>query len=91
MAAIIYTVLKEFFVEIHGHPVKARILSPVNDERSFTFQVSSHFKSNSESDANIPASTFTSYANAERHLFSYLDAFQNTLDLGGDVAPGVNF
>lgn len=91
MAAIIYMVLKEFFVEIHGHPVKARILSPIQDENIFTFQVSSYFKNSSERDANIPASTFTSYATAERHLFSYLEAFQNTLDLGGDVAQGINF
>ena len=91
MAAIIYTVIKEFFVEIHGHPVKARILSPINDDKNFSFQVNSYFKSNSEQDANIPASTFTSYANAERHLLGYLEAFQNTMDLGGDVAPGVNF
>ena len=91
MTAIIYTVLKEFFIEIHGHPVKARIMSPIHNENTFSFQVSSYFKKNSESDANIPASTFTSYANAERHLFGYLEAFQNTLDLGGDVAPGINF
>lgn len=91
MAAIIYSVIKEFFIEIHGHPVKARILSPINDDKSFTFQVNLHFRNNSEQEANIPASTFTSYANAERHLLGYLEAFQNTLDLGGDVAPGVNF
>ncbi|WP_412467800.1 hypothetical protein [Pedobacter sp. KLB.chiD] len=91
MAAIIYTVIKEFFVEIHGHPVKARILSPINDDKTFTFQVSLNFKNASEQEANIPASTFTSYANAERHLLGYLEAFQNTLDLGGDVAPGVDF
>ncbi|SDH07874.1 hypothetical protein SAMN05421827_11638 [Pedobacter terrae] len=91
MAAIIYTVIKEFFVEIHGHPVKARILSPINDDKNFSFQVNSYFKNSSEQEANVPASTFTSYANAERHLLGYLEAFQNTMDLGGDVAPGVNF
>ncbi len=91
MAAIIYTIVKEFFVSIHGHPVKARIMSPVNDEHSFTFQVSLHFKNKSHSDPNEPASTFTSYANAERHLFGYLEAFQNTLDLGGEIAEGTWF
>ncbi|MFF5379840.1 hypothetical protein [Pedobacter suwonensis] len=91
MAAIIYTVIKEFFVEIHGYPVKARILSPLNDDKTFTFQVSSHFKNTSGREANVPASTFTSYANAERHLLGYLEAFQNTLDLGGEVAPGNAF
>jgi len=91
MAAIIYTVIKEFFVEIHGYPVKARILSPINDDKTFTFQVSSHFKNTSGHEANVPASTFTSYANAERHLLVYLEAFQNTLDLGGEVAPGNAF
>ncbi|SER57034.1 hypothetical protein [Pedobacter rhizosphaerae] len=91
MPATIYSIIKEFYAEIHGHPVKARIISPIQDENTFTFQVSSYFKKNSDSEANVPASTFTSYANAERHLFGYLEAFQNTIDLGGDVAPGVNF
>lgn len=91
MSAIIYTILKEFFVIIHGHPVKARIMSPVNDENSFTFQVSFHFKNNSGADANVPTSTFTSYATAERHLLGYLEAFQNAMDLGGGIAEGTNF
>ncbi|MFD2288660.1 hypothetical protein GJU39_11260 [Pedobacter petrophilus] len=91
MAAIIYTIVKEFFVNIHGHPVKARIMSPINDQQSFTFQVSLHFKSKSDSDPNEPASTFTSYANTERHLLGYLEAFQNTLDLGGVIAEGAKF
>jgi hypothetical protein len=91
MPVTIYSIVKEFYAEIHGHPVKARIISPIQDENTFTFQVSSYFKKSSDSEANVPASTFTSYANAERHLFGYLEAFQNTLDLGGDVAPGVNF
>ena len=91
MAIVIYTVLKEFFVEIHGHAVKARILSPVHNANTFTFQISLFFKSKSASDANEPASTFTSYATAERHLLSYLEDFQNTLDLGGEVAQGSNF
>lgn len=91
MSAIIYNVLKEFFVEIHGHAVKARILSPISDENTFKFQISLYFKSKSDADANEPASTFTSYANAERHLLAYLEAFQNTLDLGGEVAEGSKF
>ncbi|MCX2431195.1 MULTISPECIES: hypothetical protein [unclassified Pedobacter] len=91
MSAIIYNILKEFFVLIHEHPVKARIMSPVNDENSFTFQISLHFKNNSSADANIPNSTFTSYATAERHLLGYLDAFQNTMDLGGSIAEGTRF
>lgn len=91
MAAIIYSVLKEFFVEIHGYPVKARILSPVNDENTFTLQVSLYFKSKSSADANEISSSFTSYSNAERHLLAYLEAFQNTLDLGGEVAKGNKF
>lgn len=91
MAAIIYTVLKEFFVEIHNHQVKARILSPIHDENVFTFQISHYFKNKSDADANDSKSTFNSYANAERHLLSYLEDFQNTLDLGGDIAEGVKF
>lgn len=91
MAATIYSVLKEFFVEIHNHQVKARILSPIHDENLFIIQVSLYFKSKSDADAYDPTSTFTSYANAERHLLGYLEAFQNTLDLGGDVAEGSKF
>lgn len=91
MSAVIYNVIKEFFVEIHGHPVKARILSPINDENSFKFQISLYFKSKHNADESEPASTFTSYANAERHLLAYLEAFQNTLDLGGEVAEGSKF
>jgi len=91
MSAVIYTILKEFFVEIHGHSVKARIMSPINDEHSFKFQISLYFKNKTDADPNEPASTFTSYANAERHLLSYLEAFQNTLDLGGEVAEGSKF
>ncbi|WP_421944499.1 hypothetical protein [Pedobacter sp.] len=91
MAAIIYSVLKEFFVEIHNHQVKARILSPIHDENLFTFQVNLYFKNKSDADANNPSSTFNSYATTERHLLSYLEAFQNTLDLGGDVAEGAKF
>lgn len=91
MAIVIYTVLKEFFVEIHGHAVKARIMSPIHDAHTFTFQISLFFKNKSHADPNEPASTFTSYANAERHLLGYLEAFQNTLDLGGDIAPGNKF
>ncbi|RDC56416.1 hypothetical protein DU508_12515 [Pedobacter chinensis] len=91
MSAVIYTILKEFFVEIHGHSVKARIMSPINNENSFKFQISLYFKNKSDADPNEPASTFTSYANAERHLLSYLEAFQNTLDLGGEVAEGSKF
>ncbi|MDN3586366.1 hypothetical protein QWY86_06790 [Pedobacter aquatilis] len=91
MAVIIYSVLKEFFVEIHNHQVKGRILSPINDENLFTIQVNLYFKNKSDADANDPTSTFTSYANAERHLLGYLEAFQNTLDLGGIVAEGAKF
>ncbi|WP_316736312.1 hypothetical protein [Pedobacter aquatilis] len=91
MAATIYSVLKEFFVEIHNHQVKARILSPIHDENLFIIQVNLYFKSKSDADANDPTSTFTSYANAERHLLGYLEAFQNTLDLGGIVAEGTRF
>ena len=91
MSIVIYTILKEFFVEINGHPVKARIMSPIHKEGTFTFQVSLFFKSKGDADANEPASTFTSYANAERHLLSYLEAFKNTMDLGGEVAQGNNF
>lgn len=91
MSVVIYNILKEFFVEVHGHPVKARIMSPINDENSFKFQISHYFKSKSDADANEPAATFTSYANAERHLLAYLEAFQNTLDLGGEIAEGSNF
>ncbi|RZL34325.1 MAG: hypothetical protein EOO96_10195 [Pedobacter sp.] len=91
MSAVIYNVIKEFFVEIHGYPVKARIMSPISDKNSFKFQISHYFKSKSDSDASEPASTFTSYANAERHLLAYLEAFQNTLDLGGEVAEGSKF
>ena len=91
MPAVIYSVVKEFFVEIHHHPVKARILSPINDEIIFKFQVSLYFKSKSDADTSEPSSTFNSYANAERHLLAYLEAFQNTMDLGGEVAQGSNF
>lgn len=91
MSAIIYTILKEFFVEIHQHHVKARIMSPINDNSVFVFQTSLYYKSKSNSDPNQPASTFTSYANAERHLLQYLEEFQNTIDLGGHVAEGTNF
>ncbi|TCD11189.1 hypothetical protein EZ449_06780 [Pedobacter frigidisoli] len=91
MSAVIYTILKEFFVEVHGHGVKARIMSPINDDSVFVFQISLFYKSKSDSDAYEPASTFTSYANAERHLLQYLEGFQNTLDLGGEIAPGNSF
>jgi hypothetical protein len=91
MSAIIYTVLKEFFVTANGHSIKARIMSPVNDDKVFVFQISSFYKSKTDSDAYEPASTFTSYANAERHLLQYLEGFQNTLDLGGAIAPGHSF
>lgn len=91
MSVIIYTILKEFFVEVNGHAIKARIMSPINDDSMFMFQISSFYKSKSDSDAYEPASTFTSYANAERHLLQYLEGFQNTLDLGGEIAPGNSF
>lgn len=91
MSAIIYTIIKEFYVEIHGHAVKARIMSPINDDQNFMFQVNSYFKNTSEADAHIPNSDFNSYATAERHLLAYLEAFQNTMDLGGAVAPGAAF
>ena len=91
MSAVIYTILKEFFVEVHGHSIKARIMSPINDDSKFVFQTSAYYKSKSGVDAYEPASTFTSYATAERHLLQYLEGFQNTLDLGGEVAPGTTF
>ncbi|WP_146202912.1 hypothetical protein [Pedobacter paludis] len=91
MSIIIYTILKEYFVEIHNHPVKARIMSPVSDENVFVFQTSLYYKSKSHLDANQPASSFTSFANAERHLLQYLEEFQNTLDLGGEIAQGSTF
>ncbi|MDY0905640.1 hypothetical protein [Pedobacter sp. CFBP9032] len=91
MSAVIYTIIKEFFVNIHGHSVKARIMSPVNAADTFTFQINLHFRNKVASDPNVPASTFNSYANAERHLLAYLEAFQNTLDLGGDIAEGTSF
>ena len=91
MSAVIYTVIKEFFVEVNGHAIKARIMSPINDDKIFIFKISSFYKSKTHADAYEPASTFTSYANAERHLLQYLEGFQNTLDLGGDIAPGSSF
>ncbi|TCD29141.1 hypothetical protein EZ456_02975 [Pedobacter psychrodurus] len=91
MSAVIYTVLKEFFVEVNGHAIKARIMSPINDGKVFVFKISSFYKSKTNADAYEPASTFTSYANAERHLLQYLEGIQNTLDLGGDIAPGNTF
>jgi len=91
MPTIIYTILKEYFVDIHAHPVKARIMSPVNDNKVFVFQTNLYYKNKGQSDPNQPASTFTSFPNAERHLLQYLEEFQNTLDLGGDVAPGAKF
>ena len=91
MSAVIYTVIKEFFVEVNGHPIKARIMSPINDDKIFVFKISSFYKSKTDADAYEPASTFTSYANAERHLLQYLEKFQNTLDLGGGIAPGNTF
>ena len=91
MSAVIYTVIKEFFVEVNGHPIKARIMSPINDDKIFVFKISSFYKSKTDADAYEPASTFTSYANAERHLLQYLEGFQNTLDLGGGIAPGNAF
>jgi len=91
MPAVIYTVLKEFFVEVNGHAIKARIMSPINDDKVFVFKISSFYKSKTDADAYEPASTFTSYANAERHLLQYLEGFQNTLDLGGGIAPGNAF
>jgi len=91
MSAVIYTVLKDFFVEVKGHAIKARIMSPINDDKVFVFKISSFYKSKTDADAYEPASTFTSYANAERHLIQYLEDFQNTLDLGGDIAPGNRF
>jgi len=91
MSATIYTIIKEFFVQIHGNAVKARILSPINDDEKFIFQINFYFRNNSEAEPNVPNFSFNSYATAERHLLSYLEAFQNTLDLGGDVAPGTTF
>ncbi|MCX2574710.1 hypothetical protein [Pedobacter sandarakinus] len=91
MSAIIYTILKELYVEIHGHGVKARIMSPINSENSFTFQINAYFKKSSDGESNIPSAMFTSYANAERHLLSYLEDFQNTLDLGGEIAVNTKF
>ncbi|KLT66480.1 hypothetical protein [Pedobacter sp. BMA] len=91
MSAIIYSILKEFYVEVHGHAVKARIMSPINHPDTFVFQTSLFYKSNAEADAYEPASTFNSYATAERHLLQYLETFQNALDLGGEVAKGTAF
>lgn len=91
MPATIYTIIKEFYADIHGHAIKARIMSPVQDDSTFIFQVNLYYKSKSDAEAHEPASKFTSYANAERHLLQYLEGFQNTLDLGGDVARGANF
>ncbi|QDW23725.1 hypothetical protein FFJ24_002325 [Pedobacter sp. KBS0701] len=91
MSAVIYTVIKEFFVEVNGHAVKARIMSPINDGKVFVFKISSFYKSKTDADAYEPASTFNSYSNAERHLLQYLEGFQNTLDLGGEIAPGNTF
>ncbi|UKT62385.1 hypothetical protein [Pedobacter mucosus] len=91
MSAVIYTILKEYFIEVHNHPVKARIMSPIHDSEKFIFQTSLFYKSKSSDDANKPLATFTSFATAERHLLQYLEEFQNTVDLGGHVAPGSNF
>lgn len=91
MSVVIYTILKEYFVEIHSHPVKARIMTPVHGSEVFIFQTSLYYKSKSDSDPNQPLSAFTSFANAERHLLQYLEEFQNTLDLGGHVASGSHF
>ncbi|WP_431292387.1 hypothetical protein [Pedobacter sp. P26] len=66
-------------------------MSPINDDKIFVFKISSFYKSKTDADAYEPASTFTSYANAERHLLQYLEGFQNTLDLGGEIAPGNTF
>jgi len=91
MSTVIYTILKEFFVEVNNHPIKARIMSPINNDKVFVFQISSFYKSQTDAEAHEPASTFTSYANAERHLLQYLEGFQNTLDLGGAIAAGNRF
>ncbi|WP_316803926.1 hypothetical protein [Pedobacter nototheniae] len=90
MPATIYTILKEYFVEIHAHGLKARIMSPIYDQKTFTFQTNLHYRSKSHPEGNKPASTFNSFATAERHLLQYIEEFQNTLDLGGDVIPGTN-
>ncbi|PWS26558.1 hypothetical protein DHW03_17455 [Pedobacter yonginense] len=66
-------------------------MSPISDEKVFVFQTSLYYKSKSHLDGNRPASTFTSFANAERHLLQYLEEFQNTLDLGGEIVRGTHF
>ncbi|WP_443939833.1 hypothetical protein [Pedobacter sp. MW01-1-1] len=91
MSAKIYTVLKEYYVEIHDRPIKARILSQVNRDNVFVFQTSAFYKNRNHAEPHEPVSTFTSFANAERHLFQYLEEFQNTLDLGGEVTEGNRF
>ncbi len=91
MAAHIYSILKEYFIEIHGHAVKARIMSPINDDHIFVFQTNLYYQSKASNPAHKPESTFNSFINAERHLLQYLEEFQNTLDLGGGVAEGTKF
>ncbi|MFC4212636.1 hypothetical protein ACFOWA_15680 [Pedobacter lithocola] len=88
MIPVIYTVLKEYFTEIHSNPVKARIMSPVNKEDIFVFQTSLFYKNHNSSDAHEPSASFTSFATAERHLLQYLEEFQSALDMGGSASAG---
>lgn len=91
MAATVFIVVKEYFAEIHQHSIKARILSQMNDDNTFIFQLSHYYKRTSELEAKVPSSHFTSFSNAERHLLQYLDEMQNTLDLGGAVEAAMAF
>ena len=88
MQPVIYTVLKEYFTEIHSNPIKARIMSPINKADIFVFQTSLYYKNYNSNDAYEPSASFTSFATAERHLFQYLEEFQSALDMGGGTAPG---
>ena len=88
MQPVIYTVLKEYFTEINTHPIKARIMSPVNKEEVFVFQTSLFYKNYNSSDPYEPSASFTSFATAERHLLQYLEEFQSALDMGGSIAKG---
>jgi len=91
MLPTIYTVVKEYATEIHTHHIKARILSPINNDEIFVFQTNLYYQNHNSSDPYQPAASFTSFATAERHLLQYLEEFQSALDMGGKTAKGFSF
>jgi len=88
MKTEIFIVLKEYYALIHGHEVKARLVSPIGKEDVFIFETSLYYKDKNQKTAHESGGRFNSYQNAERHLFQYLDEFQTILDVGGAVVPG---